>query len=82
MRKKAKSPLNALLPYEVICAAAKGSPDAISMVLNHYKSYIATLATKEYMDASGNVYTCPDRDMMLRLEAKLTAKILLFRAED
>lgn len=31
-----------LLPYPVILAATKGDPDAMKLVLQHYRGYIAT----------------------------------------
>ena len=33
-----------LLPYPVILAATKGDPEAMSIVMQHYQSYIAHLS--------------------------------------
>lgn len=81
MKGEAKQKSN-LLPYEIIRAASKGSTSAINTVLKHYQNYIHSLAVKDHIDSLGNVYSYPDHETILRLEAKLTSKILLFRAEE
>ena len=36
-----------LLPYPVILAATKGDPEAMSIVMQHYQSYIAHLSMQK-----------------------------------
>ena len=36
-----------LLPYPVILAATKGDPEAMSIVMQHYQSYIAHLSIRK-----------------------------------
>ncbi len=67
----------ALLPYQTILQASQGNPIAMETVIGYYRPYMATLAKRESVDGEGSI----DMEMMRRLEAKLTAKVLLFRAE-
>lgn len=39
-----------LLPYPVILAATKGDPEAMSIVMQHYQSYIAHLSIRKIRD--------------------------------
>ena len=45
-----------LLPYPVILAATKGDPEAMSIVMQHYQSYIAHLSIRKIRDERGNTY--------------------------
>lgn len=81
MRKTRGKHSRDLLPYQTIASAAQGNPLAMSEVLAYYRPYMATLAKRETVDAEGNCHIGIDAEMMRRLEAKLTAKVLLFRAE-
>lgn len=80
MNKNRNKPRSRLLPYDTIRAASKGDPDAVSAVLRHYESYIARLSMRRLFDESGNTYLCVDETMRHRLEIKLIAGILAFRA--
>lgn len=71
----------ALLPYQTILRASKGDPIAMEAVIGYYRPYMATLAMSESVDEDGHCRKGTDMEMMRRLEAKLTAKVLLFRAE-
>lgn len=71
----------ALLPYQTILRASQGDPIAMEAVIGYYRPYMATLAMRESIAEDGQVRKCTDEEMMRRLEAKLTAKVLLFRAE-
>ena len=42
-----------LLPYPVILAATKGDPEAMSIVMQHYQSYIAHLSIRKIRDERG-----------------------------
>jgi len=75
-----KQKSSGLLPYPVIVAATHGDVDAINAVLKHYEGYIAALSTRRLYDESGQPYLCVDEGLRRRLEAKLTAKILIFIA--
>ena len=68
-----------LLPYPVILAATKGDPDAMKIVVQHYASYIAYLATRKVRDEYVNTYYGIDEDMRERLQAKLMRVVLNYR---
>ena len=80
MNKNRNKPRSRLLPYATIRAASEGDPDAVSAVLQHYEGYIARLSTRRLFDENGNSYLCVDETMRRRLEIKLIAGILAFRA--
>lgn len=67
-----------LLDYRTIAKAASGDAIAMETVMRHYRPYMRTLAKRE-ADEYGRVHV--DEDMLRRLEAKLAAKVLLFRTE-
>jgi len=69
-----------LLPYPVIVAATGGDIEAINTVLKHYEGYIAVLSTRELYDEYGNPHMCVDEELRRRMETKLIAGILTFRA--
>lgn len=73
-------PHSQLLPYVIILAASRGDPDAINEVLRHYEGYIARLSTRQFNDERGNAYYFVDETIRRRLEIKLIAGILAFRA--
>ena len=70
-----------LLPYPVILAATKGDPGAMSIVVQHYASYIAYLSTRKVRDEYGNFYYGIDEDIRERLQAKLMWAVLQFDLE-
>lgn len=70
-----------LLPFPVISAAAKGDAEAMNRVLKHYAGYIAKLSMLQYSDESGSPRMYVDEKMRRRLETKLIAAILTFRAD-
>lgn len=80
MSKHSKKPRSRLLPYNTIRAASGGDPDAMSAVLRHYEGYIARLSMRRLFDENGNTYLCMDKGMRRRLEIKLIAGVLAFRA--
>ena len=80
MSKHSKKPRRRLLPYNTIRAASGGDPDAMSAVLRHYEGYIARLSMRRLFDENGNTYLCVDEGMRRRLEIKLIAGVLAFRA--
>ena len=65
-----------LLPYPVILAATKGDPDAMKLVLQHYRGYM-----QKIRDESGNTYWGIDEDLRERLQAKLMRAVLNFKAD-
>ena len=67
-----------LLPYPVIIAATKGDPQAMSIVVQHYGSYIASLSMRKLRDERGNSYYGIDGDIRDRLRAKLMRAVLTF----
>ena len=70
-----------LLPYPVILAATKGDPNAMSIVVQHYASYIAYLSTRKVRDEYGNTYYGIDEDMRERLQAKLMRVVLNYKLD-
>lgn len=68
-----------LLPYPVILAATKGDPDAMKIVMQHYRSYIVQLSMRKICDESGNTYWGIDEDLRERLQAKLMRAVLSFK---
>lgn len=75
-----RKPRHRLLPYATILAATQGDSDAVAAVLRHYEGYIASLSMRRLYDEHGNVYRCVDETMRRRLEIKLIAGLLAFRA--
>ena len=69
-----------LLPYATILAASEGDAEAISSVLEHYKRYITRLSVRLAYDPGGHIHFRVDEAMRRRLEIKLIAGILAFRA--
>ena len=53
----------AYCPYPVILAATKGDPEAMSIVMQHYQSYIAHLSIRKIRDERGNTYYGVDEDL-------------------
>ena len=72
---------NTLLPNSVILAATKGDAEAVNMVLRHYAGYIAKLSMLQYSDEIGSTRMYVDEELRRRLETKLIAAILTFRAD-
>ena len=72
---------NTLLPYSVILAATKGDAEAVNMVLRHYAGYIAKLSMLQYSDEIGSTRMYVDEELRRRLETKLIAAMLTFRAD-
>lgn len=69
------------LPYEVISAAVSGDPEAMAVVQNHYKEYIAKLATSVRYDCHGSRYTCLNENLRQRLECKLVTVTMRFHLD-
>lgn len=75
------SACSASVPYEAIVLASKGDVEAITVVLDHYESYIAALSTRTFYDENRLPHLCLDFEMRRRLETKLITRILHFNAE-
>lgn len=69
------------VPYNIIVLASKGDVEAITLVLDHYKNYIAALCTRTLYDENHLPQPCLDYEMSRRLETKLITCILRFNAE-
>lgn len=78
---KNKQYVSRLLPYSVIESAAEGDAEAVNIVLNHYKGYIAKLSLVGGKDPDGNTCVYADDELRRRLETKLIAKILTFQVD-
>ena len=79
-QQKLRTPRYKLLPRNTIQAATQGEPDAVAAVLCHYEGYIAKLSTRCLFDEYGNTYLCVDEALRRRLEIKLIAGLLTFKA--
>ena len=79
--KQSDFPDVALVPYPVIVAATKGDPEAMSIVMQHYQSYIAHLSIRKIRDERGNTYYGVDEDLRERLQSKLMRAVLSFKAD-
>ena len=75
-----KAAKNNLIPYPIIVLAAGGDVDAINAVLKHYEGYIAVLAIRRRFDEDDNLHLYVDEGLRRRLETKLIAAILKFKA--
>ena len=53
MKRKSSIPEEKLLPYETICAATRGDPEAMDEVLRHFDGYISHKATRIFYDEYG-----------------------------
>lgn len=67
-----------LLPYPVIIAATKGDLQAMSIVVQQYESYIASLSMRKLCDERGNTYYGIDEDIRDRLRSRLMRAVLSF----
>lgn len=67
-----------LLPYPVIIAATKGDLQAMSIVVQQYESYIASLSMRKLRDERGNTYYGIDEDIRDRLRSRLMRAVLSF----
>ena len=56
MKRKSNTPEEKLLPYDTICAATRGDPDAMAEVLRHFDGYISLRATRIFYDEYGQSY--------------------------
>ena len=72
----------AFVPYEAIVLASKGDVDAITVVLDHYESYIVALSTQTLYDENRLPHLCVDPEMRRRLETKLITRLLHFDASN
>lgn len=70
-----------LVPYPIILAATKGEPDAMKVVIQHFRGYITTLSMRKLYDERGNAYYGVDEDIRERLQAKLMRAVLTFKAD-
>lgn len=68
-----------LLPYQVIIAATKGDPEAMTAVVQHYESNIAYLSMRKLRDERGNTYYGIDEDIRDRLRSRLMRAVLSFK---
>ena len=78
---KYDAPGIALVPYPIILAATKGEPDAMKVVIQHFRGYITTLSMRKLYDERGNAYYGVDEDIRERLQAKLMRAVLTFKAD-
>ena len=78
MNKKMKK--NNLIPLSVISIATSGGVDTIHTVLKHYEGYITALAARKLYDEYGNPHLYIDEGLRRRLETKLIAAMMTFRA--
>lgn len=65
-----------VLPVPVILAAVDGDESSLTAVAAHFRRYIRGLSTRVLNDEYGNTYWYVDKDMCLRLEAKLIYSVV------
>ena len=51
MKRKSNIPEEKLLPYDAICAATRGDPDAMAEVRRHFDGYISLRAPRFFYAA-------------------------------
>ena len=73
MKRKSSIPEEKLLPYETICAATRGDPEAMDEVLRHFDGYISHKATRIFYDEYGQSYCGVDVELKQRIQNKLIA---------
>lgn len=66
------------IPFSVIQAACRGSPDEMLIVIQHYTPYIVSLSKRRMIDLCGNECIVVDEEIRRRLEGKLMEAILKF----
>lgn len=76
MKRKSSIPEEKLLPYETICAATRGDPEAMDEVLRHFDGYISHKATRIFYDEYGQSYCGVDVELKQRIQNKLIARIM------
>lgn len=66
------------LPYAIVEAAVHGDPAALEKVLCHYRAYICSLASRDYVDEHGVKHINTDGSVQAELEAFLLEKVMAF----
>jgi len=70
-----------IIPYAVIKPAVSGDTIAMTYVLDHFDSYMNSLASKTLYDGAGKTYTYVDQEVKRRLEVKLMVSNLKFEID-
>ena len=78
MKRKSSIPEEKLLPYETICAATRGDPEAMDEVLRHFDGYISHKATRIFYDEYGQSYCGVDVELKQRIHEKVKTKLQKF----
>ena len=73
---ESKIPENKLVPFEIICAASEGDPDALAAVLRHFGGYITARSMRFFYDEFGQSHYRVDPVLKCRIEAKLIKRIV------
>lgn len=68
-----------LLPHPIILTANADKAEAMSIVVQHYDSYIASLSMRKIQDEHGNTYWGMDEEIRGRLRSKLMQSVLAFK---
>ncbi len=61
---------------EIVLAASSGDNEALAVVAQHFKSYIAKLSTRPFYDEYGNRYDLVDEEIRRHIESRLLYKIV------
>lgn len=69
---------NERVPYPVIVRAVSGDALAMEQVVERYRRYAMTLATKSVVDGEGRARRMLDEDMLHQLLAGLACRVLRF----
>ena len=62
----------------IIAATQHGDCIAIEQIMQHYKDYVAVLASRKHYGGLGKTHTYVDEELSSRLENKLISAILDF----
>ena len=69
------------LPFAIIVAAKRYDAEAVNIVFQHFRSYIAKRCLTTYKDEYGNLRTFIDSDLRYQAENALLSAIASFQIE-
>lgn len=67
-----------LVPFSLIVKATDGNPEAINLIIRHYRGYMTKRSLRLMKDEYGNESMIVDEVLRGRMETRLITKILSF----
>ncbi|NQQ99706.1 helix-turn-helix domain-containing protein [Streptococcus suis] len=67
-----------LVPFSLIVKATDGNPEAINLIIRHYRGYMTKRSLRLMKDEYGNQSMVVDEVLRGRMETRLITKILSF----